>query len=64
MKRYVCATLIIVVAFVCHAQLDERGLVLDENACLEISHQSGLINEIMLERIEENVEKGRGVFAE
>lgn len=39
-------------------------LVLDENACLEISHQSGLINEIMLKRIEENVEKGRGVFAE
>ena len=38
--------------------------MLDEAACLEISDQSGAINEIMLERIEENIEKGRGVFAE
>lgn len=39
-------------------------LVLDEDACLELSSQNGSINEIMLERIEENIEKGRGVFAE
>ncbi len=41
-----------------------RCIVLDEDACLAIAAQSGSVNEIMLERIEENVAKGRGVFAE
>ena len=39
-------------------------LVLDEDACLELSDKNGSINEIMLKRIEENMAKGRGVFAE